>query len=212
MAAAGGRAKIAARSPRHANWPGRGCAANGAACRLRRQKVGWGAPLEEPPGYVLPRQTSEPSICRLVEYWRSKCVEGRLPVRADIDPVALPYILANIFLLDVLPEEQPCRRFRFRLFGTELVRVYGRNLTGRTFHDALEPGPADGAVRHATRVVQERIPLFVAGKTLHVKNKEWLDFENCMLPLQDKGGAVNMILGATVYTMPPWRGSGSADR
>jgi len=53
------------------------------------------------------------------------------------------------------------------------------------------------------RVVEERIPLFVAGKTLYVRNKEWLSFENCMLPLQDQGGAVNMILGATVYTMPP---------
>ena len=52
------------------------------------------------------------------------------------------------------------------------------------------------------RAVEERIPLFVAGKTLYVKNKEWLNFENCMLPLQDQGGAVNMILGATVYMMP----------
>ena len=162
-----------------------------------------GAPLEKQPGYVLPHEPSETSICRLVQYWRSKCVEGRLPARADIDPVALPYILANIFLLDVRCEEEPHRRFRFRLFGTELARVRGRDLTGRTFHDALDPGPADGAVRHAMRVVEERIPLFVAGKPLYVRNKEWLSFENCMLPLQDQGGAVNMILGATVYTMPP---------
>jgi len=162
-----------------------------------------GAALENQPGYVLPREPSEKSICRLVQYWRSRCVEGRLPARADIDPVALPYILPNIFLMDVRRDEEPHRRFRFRLFGTELARVHGCDLTGRTFHEALDPGPADGAVRHATRVVEERIPLFVSGKTLYVRNKEWLNFENCMLPLQDQGGAVNMILGATVYTMPP---------
>ncbi len=161
-----------------------------------------GAPLEDQPGYVLPREPSEETICRLVRYWRSRCAEGRLPARADIDPVALPYILPNIFLMDVRREEELHRRFRFRLFGTELARVHGRDLTGRTFHEALEPEPADGAVRHAMRVVEERIPLFVAGKTLYVRNKEWLNFENCMLPLQDEGGAVNMILGATVYTMP----------
>src|SRR5215831_13779062 len=73
-----------------------------------------GAALEEQPGYVLPREPSEPSICRLVQYWRCRCVEGRLPARADIDPVALPYILANIFLLDVRRDEEPRRRFRFR--------------------------------------------------------------------------------------------------
>ena len=45
-----------------------------------------GAALEEQSGYVLPREPSETSICRFVQYWRSKCVEGRLPARADIDP------------------------------------------------------------------------------------------------------------------------------
>ena len=59
-----------------------------------------------------------------------------------------------------------------------LARVHGRDLTGRTFHEALEPEPADGAVRHAMRLVDERIPLFVAGKMLYLKHKEWLNFEN----------------------------------
>jgi len=66
----------------------------------------------------------------------------------------------------------------------------------------LEPAPAAGAVRHAMRVVAERRPLFVAGKMLYLKHKEWLKFENCMLPLQDDIRAVNMILGATIHLFP----------
>jgi hypothetical protein len=158
--------------------------------------------LADQPGYVLPSEPSAEAIRRLVQYWRDRCVDGRLPARRDIDPVALAFILPNIFLMDVDPAEEPRNRFRFRLFGTDLARVHGRDLTGKTFHDALEPGPAEGAVHHAMRLVEERIPLFVTGKVLYLANKEWLSFENCLLPLQNEAGAVNMILGATIYGMP----------
>ncbi len=59
------------------------------------------------------------------------------------------------------------------------------------------------------RVVAERIPLFVAGKMLYLKHKEWLNFENCMLPLQNGNGEVNMILGATIHLFPS---KGSEDK
>jgi hypothetical protein len=52
------------------------------------------------------------------------------------------------------------------------------------------------------RLVEERVPLFVSGKVRYLANKEWLSFENCLLPLQDEAGAVNIILGATVYGLP----------
>jgi hypothetical protein len=155
--------------------------------------------LEEQPDYVLPSEPSTEPIRRLLQYWRSKCVADRLPARRDIDPVALPHILPNLFILDVHASEEPHRRFRFRLFGTELARVHGRDLTGRTLHESLEPESADGAVRHAMSVVEGRAPRFVAGKMLYLKNKDWLNFENCMLPLQDETGEVTMILGATVH-------------
>jgi hypothetical protein len=158
--------------------------------------------LEEKPDYVLPSEPSAEPLRRLLQYWRSKCVGDRLPTRPDIDPVALAFILPNLFIMDVHADEEPQRRFRFRLFGTELVRVHGRDLTGRTFHEALEPEAADGAVRHALRLVTERVPLFVAGKMHYLKHKEWLNFENCMLPLQDERGEVSMILGATIHLFP----------
>ena len=36
--------------------------------------------------------------------------------------------------------------------------------------------------------------------------KEWLKFENAMLPLQNERGEVGMILGATIYTYPSAKG------
>lgn len=157
--------------------------------------------MDEQPDYVLPSEPSTEPIRRLLQYWRSKCVEGQLPTRRDIDPVALPYILPNLFILDVHADQEPRQRFRFRLFGTELARVHGRDLTGRTLHESLDPAPADGAVCHAMSVVEARAPRFVAGK-MHYLKKDWLNFENCMLPLQDETGAVTMILGATIHLFP----------
>jgi hypothetical protein len=118
--------------------------------------------LDEQPDYVLPSEPSTEPLRRLLQYWRSKCVGDRLPARPDIDPVALAFILPNLFIMDVHADEEPHRRFRFRLFGTELVRIHGRDLTGKTFHDTLDPGPADGAVHHAMSVVEGRAPRFVA--------------------------------------------------
>lgn len=104
--------------------------------------------------------------------------------------------------MDVHADEEPHRRFRLRLFGTELVRIHGRDLTGMALHDALEPEPAAGAVRHAMRLVAEHRPLFVAGRMAYLKHKEWLKFENCMLPLQHESGEISMILGATIHLFP----------
>jgi len=161
--------------------------------------------VEEYTGYVMPSEPSTPGLRKLLEYWQTKCSGGRLPTRADIDPADLSFLLPNLFLMDVNMGEEARNRFRFRLFGTELARVHGRDRTGKTFHETLEEEPADGSVTWATRLVNERIPLFVGGRVRYLR-KEWLKFENAMLPLQNDGGEVSMILGATIYTYPSAKG------
>jgi hypothetical protein len=157
--------------------------------------------VEEYTGYVMPSEPSAPGLRKLFEYWQSKCDGDRLPTRADIDPADLSFILPNLFLMDVNMNEEPHNRFRFRLFGTELARVHGRDRTGKTFHETLDQEHADGSVAHATRLVTERRPLFVAGRVRYL-HKEWLGFENAMLPLQNDAGEINMILSATIYLYP----------
>lgn len=164
--------------------------------------------MEAPPDYVLPSEPAAEPLRRLLEYWKTKCIGGNLPRRQDIDPADLAFILANLFLMDIDLSEEPPNRFRFRLFGTELARIHGRDLTGKTFHDAMDCESADGSVRHAMRLVNERMPLFVRGRVLYLK-KDWLAFENAMMPLQNDAGAVTMILGATIYSYPSARGEGA---
>ena len=70
-----------------------------------------------------------PSVQCFYEYWRSKCVDGRLPERHDIDPLEIPELLPGIILMDVARDGQRLR-FRIRLAGTMVCSVHHRDITG----------------------------------------------------------------------------------
>ena len=59
-------------------------------------------------------------------HWLQICGNGRLPRRADIDPVNFKRILPNVILTDI--ERDPFR-VRYRLCGTRVAEFCG-NLTG----------------------------------------------------------------------------------
>lgn len=63
----------------------------------------------------------------LLDYWRSKHVDGHPPGRRDVDPVLeIPRLAANLLLADIEPGG-----YRYRLFGSALVERYGEDMTGR---------------------------------------------------------------------------------
>ena len=64
------------------------------------------------------------------EYWWAQRVVAPAPPRAAIDPAAMiPDLLPQIHLMD----RQPDGGFRWRLMGTGLAGLYGRDLTGGVF-------------------------------------------------------------------------------
>ena len=62
-----------------------------------------------------PAELPDLKLRRLYDYWRSLCRGGRLPSRRDIDPLDIPDLLSNIFLLDVIGDAED---FVFRLAGS----------------------------------------------------------------------------------------------
>ena len=67
------------------------------------------------------------SVRSILKYWYSKAAPGRLPSRQDIKLEELRDLAPQIAIVDVLA--QPLQ-FRFRLFGTNLAALAGRDLTG----------------------------------------------------------------------------------
>jgi hypothetical protein len=130
------------------------------------------------------------------EYWLGK---GRgagkaMPARADIDPLDIPALLANVFLIDVVPGNP--RRFRFRLVGTRITELEGE-MTNR-FLDEFVPGAVGTAMaRHYEEAVEGRIS--VRHETLHWRKREYVNYDVLLLPLSSDGQTVDMLFGLARY-------------
>ena len=143
-----------------------------------------------------PPPASAPKIRALYAYWRSiHPLAGGLPGRQHFDPIDVPALLRWLWLIDV--QREPLR-FRYRLVGTEQVRVMKRDPTGLWLDEA-----------HPLFVASETYPQFVAafdghcgyrrGQPLFHLPRELVSMERLLLPLAQDGATVDMILAITIY-------------
>jgi hypothetical protein len=137
-----------------------------------------------------------PLLASLLAYWREKCAGRAMPARADIDPTdrALRPHLGYIVLTDVL---RPPVRFRFRLIGSELTRLVGRDSTGRYMDELYAPEDYTNATEAYSWVVRHRAPLRILGDLRHA-NRDWLKMESLDLPISNDQAEVDMILTRSV--------------
>jgi hypothetical protein len=140
-----------------------------------------------------------PRIRALYDYWRAiQPSPGRLPGRRHFDPMAVPKLLPNIWLLDVLSDPL---RFRYRLVGTYMVTAFGRDVTGLWFHEIYPQfGPGHPTYEDYKRLATERAVLWRRGRpifALHIER--CVALERIVLPLADDGATVDMGLGMSVH-------------
>lgn len=131
-------------------------------------------------------------------YWEGKRAGRRLPARADIEPMEIPRLLPNIFLVDVL-DGPP--RFHLRLMGTAFRDWFRIELTGLTFTADTTAGALDRYFRDWLEVAAARRPRWA-----HCEH--WFDrargdgfaWTGLVMPLAKAEGApVDMLFGATVF-------------
>ena len=132
-------------------------------------------------------------IGRLLVYWKEKWTGNALPGRQHIDPLDMPDLLSNMILVDVCRDTDSVQ-FRFRLCGTEIVRITGRDLTGMTLDEALPDGYRDYIRFLNELVVSEKAPVF--SRTLFHDKANFANAETSriLLPLATDGETVDMIL------------------
>lgn len=96
---------------------------------------------------------------KLAEYWFARrSADGGVP-RSAIDPLDFPALLPNTMLLDRIGQP-PEDRYRFRLAGTEVVQMAGRELTGKHIDELLPDAYLD-FVRLVNRAALERrLPVY----------------------------------------------------
>jgi hypothetical protein len=135
-----------------------------------------------------------------VEHWKAlKPAPGRLPGRAQFDPVQAKRFLSGIWLVETVDEsgEIPTPqgpRFRCRLYSAHLADVFGRDLTGMLL-DKPEHGFKDTeAERDFRRVVTDGTPRWWRGPVVMDTPRFPKHVEVVMLPLAADGVRVDMIL------------------
>ncbi len=136
---------------------------------------------------------------RLVEalaYWDSLPKTRGLPRREDFDPLAIPRLLPEVCLVDVLPED----RFVYRLAGTRLEHLYQRSFKGQTPQE-LFPDNADRLlvafrlVRDTGQIVYRRGLVKRIGPT-----PATISYRLVLMPFSRKGMAVGQLFGAHSHT------------
>jgi hypothetical protein len=133
-------------------------------------------------------------------YWDELRGHRDVPSRSQIEPAHIRNILADLFILEKVPNGD----IRFRLAGTRICALFSRELRGTTF-DALWLGEQTGRARRlAGEVMQHKTPVVLSAAAL-AGTADRLPTEIILLPLRSPDGSVDRIIGSLVpLSRPHW--------
>ena len=149
--------------------------------------------------FTLP-EAAHPKIRMLHDYWlKAAPAADLLPGRRQIDPLHIPKLLENIWLMDVVGQPP---RFRMRLVGGAMRRM-GILVAPGNFVEQFMPedAPPLGDLR---AMVQDHRPVWFRGQAYLPHETQLFALERLFLPLADDGRQVDVILGLTIFF--DWRG------
>ncbi len=139
---------------------------------------------------------TDPGLRALYAYWRALGArDGGLPRLQSFDPLHLPKLLPNVWVLEVEPAS---RRFRMRLAGENINAIYGRNVGGQFFADILDPADVPTIVQRYSRALREPA-IYHATGYVYAAAGRYSPGERLGLPMLGRDGATNTLLGGTVY-------------
>lgn len=130
---------------------------------------------------------------RILAYWQDLCPPDGLPGRGDIDPLDIPGLLPNVYLVDI--RHTPLN-FRYRLLGTAIVEHSMHDYTGMWVGDIPMQAPPSQIWSLYETVVGTRRP---ACDLIPYKDRaNWFVEMQCM-PLSRDGSQVDMLFGSIAF-------------
>jgi hypothetical protein len=145
-----------------------------------------------------PPTTADGRVLLLYRYWLGlHPAGGGLPGRQHVDPTALPTaLLPFLWLADI--QRNPLR-FRYRLLGTEQVRILGRDYTGHWIDEAHANFLGSAAYAQFIAAAERGETGYRSGNTLIILPADYRSMERLILPLARDGHVVDMLLAISVY-------------
>lgn len=143
-----------------------------------------------------PPDLTSTALRQLYEHWLKLCeAAGGLPSLQSFDPLHLPRLLPNIWIIDV---DADTHRLRMRLAGENINAIYGQNVGGRFFRDVFAPATCELMVRRYTRVLAEPAIVHCEGAVYSAAERATKG-ERIGLPMLGRSGSTDAILGLTIY-------------
>jgi hypothetical protein len=126
-------------------------------------------------------------------YWDRIRGARAMPSRGDIDPAAMPKLLPNVMLVDVLRE--PTLDFVFRLIGTGVHAIISHNYVGKRFSEIPHMASGNKVWSEYEAVASGGRPF--TGPVDYVGSDRYVrGIRHCLMPLANDGEHVNMIFVA----------------
>lgn len=138
----------------------------------------------------------------LFSYWDKLRGDRAAPERSQIEPGQIRHILADTFILGIEPDS----RAAFRLAGTRVCALFGRDLTGTDFN-ALWPSDRRVEPDQLTDLVTSDTVGTVSGMVGESELGSVIGLELILLPLRHHGSTNRRMIGAlSPSALPSWLG------
>ncbi|MET1029172.1 MAG: PAS domain-containing protein [Dongiaceae bacterium] len=140
------------------------------------------------------------------DYWRRLAAHG-LPQRGDIDPTAIPAVLPNIMLLDVLDEGLD---FRYRLAGTNVERNFGSSVKGIILSQVVQAFPSFQPIIEVKQHCAATASPYACDEAIFTHFGTQKRVYCCAMPLSDDGATISHIFAVGILE-PVENAKASAD-
>jgi hypothetical protein len=126
------------------------------------------------------------SVCRfktslsLIEHWVSISPPEDQLKFPEFDPIDIPSLLPNIYLLEKIED-----RLKYRVSGENVNSLFGWQNTGKFLDEVVPPHLYKIVRPYFFEVLEGSVAIF-GGMIVH-SNKEYLEFERVLMPVRRKG-------------------------
>jgi len=141
----------------------------------------------------------------LYKYWNNLRRGRKAPERGEIEPSDIRNLLSDTFILEV---DNNLRTISFRLAGTRLCTIYGRELKGYGYLGLWEESDNLTIIKCIAAVYRDYIPAVIS-HTGFASNNRSVGFETLVLPLLPTHDGNIRILGVSTLNgeCPYWIGA-----
>jgi len=126
-------------------------------------------------------------LAQLYDLWDTRRGDRRIPARSAFDTVEFRPWMGHLIMIEVIPGPA----FRYRLYGSALAEVFGRDLTGKTTAE-LRPDARHTVEREYAAVCERRRPLLLSHWRTGVRGHA--RFSKLVLPFGEDGETADRLL------------------